>query len=157
MPRSEITAMVQRARDMVEYVREKLTDEELKVFLDELAPLPEPEPVKVAKKTCKKSSKSATKSPRGQSLSNAIQRTPKARVGDSDNGDASGQCSDCGMAADMPIHDPDGGYLNYYPFVSAAAQPARGRSSTNGGVGNSTASIETGKAAAGVTAGGSNE
>lgn len=77
-----------------------------------------------AKRASKKSSKSALKSAHGQSISNAIQRTAKSRVGDSDNGDASGQCSDCGMTADMPIHDPDGGYLNYHPFVSAVLPEA---------------------------------
>jgi hypothetical protein len=29
-----------------------------------------------------------------------------------------GNCSECDMTADMPIHDPLGGYINYHAFVA---------------------------------------
>lgn len=48
MPRSELTLTIKRVEGMITYVRENLDEGEYDLFLDLI--LPEPEPVKVAKK-----------------------------------------------------------------------------------------------------------
>lgn len=80
------------------------------------------------KRTGKKSSKSASKSPRGQSLSNAIQRTPKVRA---DDDDEEARCTyrypkdspinagqSCSMEQSFAIHDERMGYAGYHQFQS---------------------------------------
>jgi hypothetical protein len=117
MPRSEITAMIQRARGMVEYVRENLTEEELKVFLDEIAPLPEPEQ-SVKKPRKKVSKKSTSKSPRASSLGTTIKGNLEQRREAKD-----GACTYvlesgavCNTGDNNPIHDKLMGYAGYHEF-----------------------------------------
>jgi hypothetical protein len=44
-------------------------------------------------------------------------------------------CADCGMAEDMPIHSPEGGYQTYHPFKagSSTAPTADNQSSASNG------------------------
>lgn len=76
----------------------------------------------------KKSSKSALKSPRGQSLSNAIQRTPKTKVDDDEEVRCTYQYpkdspinagQSCNMEQSFAVHDFSMGYAGYHEFQSA--------------------------------------
>lgn len=133
--RSPLTEIIFKVQGMITYVRENLSTDEYMLFLDLLVPLPEPE-AKPAKKTRKKSSKSSpSKSPRATDLNAQLnKRREQGRVGTTkdDNYDGESQCSDCGMAADMPIHSPEGGYITYHPFRSGVST-APARSPANGG------------------------
>lgn len=107
------------------------------------------------------SSKSASKSPRAQSLSGAIQRAGKVKVNEDDNDgplctvgiDSTGMT--CGKIADHNVHHLNN-HPDYHPFESVAPPAAR-KSSTNGGATGTTANFETGSVAAGVVVEGSSE
>lgn len=97
------------------------------------------------KKSSKKSSKGGSKSARAQSLSGVIQRTPKSKADDDndDDGDGKGMggplCQTCGNFRQYQDHFKPS--PNYHEFdagksSTSAAQPARGKSSTNGGAGS---------------------
>lgn len=131
--RSPLTTTINRVQGMIAYVRENLDEGEYDLFLDLI--LPEPEPVKAAKKGRKKSSKGGSKSARAQSLSGAIQRTPKAKVDSDDNEDGPrcaflmGDNAPCNATEHSPVHKEDGGYLAWHefqPVASSAAHEAGG-------------------------------
>lgn len=99
------------------------------------------------KRAGKKGSKGgSSKSPRAQSLSGAIQRTPKSKVDDDDGDDDSDGkgmsgplCQACGNFRQYQDHFKPS--PNYHEFdagksSNSTAQPARGKSSTNGGAGS---------------------
>jgi hypothetical protein len=114
MPRSEFSEMIQRAHGMVEHVRENLTVQELDLFLDEIAPLPEPvesEPKKASKKRGRKASKSRAP---------IAEKTGEA----SSNGLCAFDYGDgitCLAIPSNAIHDPKAGYGGYHEFVAAKA------------------------------------
>lgn len=142
--RSPLTSTIKRVKGMIAYVRENLDEGEYDLFLDLI--LPEPEPLKAAKKGRKKSSKGGSKSSRASGMAAAISNSlnQRRRVA-GDNPELTGPtCAKdgCSWKEEDLIHDPRGGYAGYHPFVPAA-QPTRGRSSTNGEAGSSTANSET--------------
>lgn len=124
--RSPVTGMVDQFN--------ALTEEQQKVFLDMVDPQPEPEQVKV-KRTRKKKAEVPTAQKRG---------LPPAKA-DAPAVD-SGWCVAkvpgldvvCVNPEDNGIHDPNGGYGGYHPFVppaqSAAKRSGRKGSGTNSGV-----------------------
>lgn len=88
-------------------------------------------PDKVAtKRASKKSSRSASKSPRAQSLSGVIQRTPKMRTNNNDDEDGPrctylmGDDAPCNATEHSPVHKEDGGYLAWHEFQPAASPVA---------------------------------
>lgn len=121
MARSPITGLVEQFNT--------LTPEQQAVFLDLVDPQPEPEPGKQTRK------KRATRSPRAESLSNALAKTPKVEA----DGDPRCVAFDCGEREDALIHDPKGGYASYHPFVPPVPAVAR-RSSRKSAAEKSTAS-----------------
>lgn len=166
--RSELSTTFQRVRGMVDYVRENLDDEEYDLFLDMVAPLPEPVvESRATKKGRKKStSKSPTKSPRSQSLSNALQRAPKAKI-DDNNDDPNEHCQKefaggfiCNEPADANVHHLRGatGYHEFEPGkLSSDVASAGERSSSKDGEKPSAVNSSEREASAGVAAGGSSE
>lgn len=107
-------------------------------------------PQSVRKSSTKKSA--SKKSSRASSLEQQIQKRGRRTAEDDD----SGRCSQCDMTADMPIHDPNGGYISHHPF-SPAAPTASDSSSANGGAGGGTRNLEDETESAAVAAGGSSE
>lgn len=129
--RSSLTPTIKRVEGMIEYVRENLDDGEYNLFLDLLVPEPEP----VAKPTKKTRKKRATKSAHQQSLSSAIQKVGKGRVGDSYEARCQYQYSDdspinpgqsCNMEESFAVHDPTMGYAGYHEFQSGKSAAASG-------------------------------
>lgn len=99
------------------------------------------------------SSSAQKKSKHAASISEAIQGTAgaagKVAAANDDESDSNkpgivGGCSHCGEPADYPIHDLNGGYMTYHPFVEPSlAHPATGKPSSKNGEGaSSTASSE---------------
>lgn len=146
MYRSPLTEQYQRVMSLVEQLH-ALPEEERNFILDLMVPLPEPEPEakkskrkRVTAKQSHAAAEKARKSPRGQSLSNAIQRTPKVRVDDSDDDDPNEHCQKeftggfiCNEPADANVHHLRGA-TGYHEFDAgkSSAPPAHERSSTNG-------------------------
>lgn len=150
--RSELWKISDAVQPLVDQFMD-LSEEEQAVFLDMVDPLPE-EPeleVKPAKKTRKKSNKPASKSARGQSLSNVIQRTAKVRVDDDDEDGPRctfimGDNVPCNDTEHSLVHKRDGGYLGYHEFQPAgkSSAPRAGvKSSMNGAEQSSTPNLET--------------
>lgn len=140
MARSPITGLVEQFKT--------LTSEQQAVFLDLVDPQVEPE--QPAKKTRKKRT---TKSAKAQSLESAIKSSHVAKAeAPKPNGQlctamVPGLDVPCGEPEDALIHDPQGGYTSFHPFV-AAAPVAEKKTRRKAAAGNSGASSETGEAAA---------
>lgn len=118
MARSPLIETYKRVEGMVAYVRENLNPGEYDLFLDMVAPEPEPEAPKQTRK------KRAARTPKQAGL-------PKAEAG---NGalciaQVPGLDVPCGNVEENPIHDPNGGYGGYHPFVlsAPAAEPRSSR------------------------------
>lgn len=96
------------------------------------------------KRASRKSSRGASKSARASGMAAAIKNNLQRREptvgGFADDADML-HCSDCGAGSDDNVHHKRSDE-NYHPFVSTA-QPARGKSSTNGGATSGTVSSET--------------
>lgn len=159
MPRSPLTKKFQIAQGMVEHVRENLDAEEYDIFLDMIAPEPEPAP--------KKSMKTPTKERKIEKCV-ACNWTKRAAVHKDPNADGYHEfqgvakvdkktrstvrrrglpstemlcaAKDCGLNEGSPIHDSSFGYAGYHPFLrpdvfqsSTTAPPATRSSAANGG------------------------
>lgn len=129
--RSPLTETIKRVEGMIAYVRENLDEGEYDLFLDLI--LPEPEPVKAAKKGRKKSAKGGSKSARAQSLSGVIQRTPKSKTDDDNDDDSDGKgmggslCQTCGNFRQYQDHfKPSPDYHEFDAGKSSAAATAAG-------------------------------
>lgn len=126
-----------------------LNDAERELLVESLSPAS-----KGAKKPGKKgSSKPASKSSRASGMAAAIAKSLS-------HGKPTGEgpiCKICSHAEDYEDHSQPSPH--YHPFEpsGSTAQPARGRSSTNGGAGSGTQNIETERGVAGVAVGGSSE
>lgn len=150
MPRSPLTETIRRVDGMITYVRENLSTDEYMLFLDLLAPEPEP-----AKKPQKKSSKKAavkagnTRQRRGlgQSLASIAQTVGGnnarqvldgigAATADDGNDSDSSLCIEavdskgetCGESADHNVHHLST-HPDYHEF-KAYTPPARSAAST---------------------------
>ena len=110
MARSDLTIIFQRVQGLVSQVNDLAPDERA-LFLDLL--LPETEAKPKAKRKRAKSGKST----RATSLAQKIQGT----VGGKCAFVAEGEDDPCGVGADNPIHDPNGGYAGFHEFVAAKA------------------------------------
>lgn len=116
MARSPVTENVERFHQM--------TPEEQKVFLDLVDPQPE---LVVAKQTRKK----RARSPRAESLSNAIAKTPKVESGTDpcvyqyakDGPSNPGMV--CGELANNGVHDETMGYAGYHEFEEPKVKKAK--------------------------------
>lgn len=125
MARSPLTETYKRVQGMVFYVQENLSTDEYMLFLDMVDPLPEPEAP--AKKTRKKR---AARTPRAESISNAIAKTPKAeRSADpcvyqyaKDSTVNAGMV--CGEFFENGIHDQTMAYVGYHEFEAPKVKKA---------------------------------
>lgn len=113
------------------------------------------------KRASKKSSKGESKSARASGMAAAINRSlSQGRQVVKDGSpcfatvDDNGGEMTCGKMEDDPAHDTR--YLSSHPFVrdSRTAQPARGKSSTNGGAGSTTQGSEAKRENASTATGG---
>lgn len=126
-----------------------MNDSEREALVETLSP----QPVKKAgKKSASK--KSSRASGMAQAIKESLDRGRAAIKPDDDDSD--GRCSQCDMTADMPIHDPNGGYISHHPF-SPTAPTASDSSSANGGAGGGTRNLEDETESVAVAVGGSNE
>lgn len=115
MARSELANVLNRARELHDYVQ-ALTDDERNYLLDLLLPEQEPVTTKKPKRRARKAGKSA----RAASLAGAIGGTANGKCV-AKNGDYA-----CGLPADSALHDPAAGYAGYHEFQPAQAQAAGG-------------------------------
>lgn len=95
-----------------------LTEEQQKLFLDFVAP--EPEPVKQTRKK-------RGRSPRAESLSEAIKKaqTPARTDVPLCVAQVPGLNVACGDPEESSLHDPKAGYSGYHPFESPARSAAK--------------------------------
>lgn len=110
MPRSELTNVLRRARELHDYVQ-ALTDDERNYLLDLLAPEPEAKPAK------KKASKKAGKSRRAASLAGAIASAGRPHLGEGP------VCTICSHTEDYEDHQQSSPH--YHPFAPPASTAAR--------------------------------
>lgn len=144
MARSKVKENIDRFNEM--------SPEEQKLYLDFVAPEPEPEaPAKKSRKP------RTTRTPRMAGLPKPGSETPKAGAS---NGALCiaiipGLNVPCNDPEDALIHDPNGGYGGYHPFQPVVPVAAK-RSGRKSASTSSTASSETSKetvSAVGVSAG----
>lgn len=113
------------------------------------------------KRASKKSSKGGSKSLRASGMAAAIKGNLESsrKLKDARCAYYNSNGLICDTTEDNPIHDPAMGYAGYHEFDAGKsdAQPARVKSSTNGGAGSATQNIETKREGAGVAVGGLNE
>lgn len=150
--RGPLTATINRVQGMIAYVRENLI-------------LPEPEPVKVAKKGRKKSSKSASKSSRASEMAATLKKSQQQRRvtkgdDDADNGKkgmAGPLCQTCGNFEQHEDHSHPSPHYHEFDAGKSSAPRAGAKSSTNGGAKVTTANSEDETVSAGAVAGGLGE
>lgn len=171
--RSPLSEIYNRVDGMVTYVRENLTADEYALFLDRVAP--EPEPVAVSKKPTRKkpATKTAGKSRRASGMQAQLssRRQEQATTPDDDDDLVIILCGaklessglNCNLPEGHALH-ADRGYVDYHPFQRGAqstALPARRRSSVNGQAAvkddDYEVNSEAATVSAGAVAGGSNE
>ena len=120
MPRSELIATYEKVQNMVSHVQENLNADEYALFLDMVAPLPEPEQVEAKpKRGRKKAAKGASK--RASGMAAALNRGLGQRESSSEPCRFQHEDSSvCGEVEGNPIHDPSMGYARYHEFRTAA-------------------------------------
>lgn len=130
MPRSPLTETITRVEGMIEYVASNLSPEEFDLFLDKVAPLPEPEQGEAKpKRGRKKAAKSASK--RSSGMAAALNRSLAQRDQSTSVEECCFRYQDtaiCGEVASNPIHDPKGGYAGYHEFQEDYAEGTGQRS-----------------------------
>lgn len=145
MARSPLTETFNRVQAMVAHVRENLNPGEYFLFLDMVAPQPEPEPA--AKKIRKKRE-------RAEPLSDERRQAVHKRGLPQSNGQLCiakilGLDVECGDPEDNRVHDKSAGYAGYHPFqASASVQPAEKKSKKKDAVASINQNSEIDKAAA---------